>query len=207
VPARFSGQYCCCGEGRRACLPAGPAGSHSDIGQPCDADPVQSCNRGRNESGRSTGAGAKEMQMNSGEKSLHWLVDKWLAPTAAMPAHVIQFGHTHSSKGRYVALRDRDRPARLRSSLDMATAQGAWFHPRPNGQRRMLVCAHADGADPAIRSACDASLPVLTPYFLPALDGPRQSRSQRSLTRAPCSATPPPAMLSAANRARRSGDR
>jgi len=118
--------------------------------------------------------------MNSGEKSLHWLVDKWLAPTAVMPVHVIQFGHTHSSKGHYVALRDRDRPARLRSSSsDMAMAHGACFHPRPNGQRRVLVCAHADGADPAIRSACDASLPILTPCFLLALDGPRQSRSIR----------------------------
>jgi hypothetical protein len=71
--------------------------------------------------------------MNSGEKSLHWLVDKWLAPNAAMPAHVIQFGHTHSSKGRYVALRDRDRPARLPSSL--RHGDGSWCVFPPETER------------------------------------------------------------------------
>ena len=40
--------------------------------------------------------------MNIAEKSLHQLVEKWLAPTSAMRIHVIQFGRTGFANSRYV---------------------------------------------------------------------------------------------------------
>ncbi|MPW20026.1 hypothetical protein GCT13_24820 [Paraburkholderia sp. CNPSo 3157] len=40
--------------------------------------------------------------MNTAEKSLRSLVDRWLTPTSATPVRVIQFGRTSSSRGRYV---------------------------------------------------------------------------------------------------------
>jgi len=40
--------------------------------------------------------------MNVAEKSLRYLVEKWLAPTPAMRIHVIQFGRTGFTNGRYV---------------------------------------------------------------------------------------------------------
>ena len=40
--------------------------------------------------------------MNIAEKSLHYLVEKWLAPTSARGIHVIQFGRTGFANSRYV---------------------------------------------------------------------------------------------------------
>jgi hypothetical protein len=40
--------------------------------------------------------------MNTAQQSLRSLVDKWLAPTAAMPARVTRFGRLNSNHRRYV---------------------------------------------------------------------------------------------------------
>ncbi|RDK02713.1 hypothetical protein [Paraburkholderia lacunae] len=40
--------------------------------------------------------------MNTAEKSLHYLVDKWLAPAASMRIRVVQFGRMRGDSGRYV---------------------------------------------------------------------------------------------------------
>jgi len=42
--------------------------------------------------------------MNSGEKSLRVLVDKWLAPTPATPARISQFSRTLLNRRRYVCV-------------------------------------------------------------------------------------------------------
>jgi len=42
--------------------------------------------------------------MNTGQQSLRSLVDKWLAPTAATPARVIQSGRISSNHRRYVCV-------------------------------------------------------------------------------------------------------
>jgi hypothetical protein len=42
------------------------------------------------------------MVMNTAEKSLHYLVEKWLAPAPHMQIRVLQFGHTREDRRRYV---------------------------------------------------------------------------------------------------------
>jgi hypothetical protein len=42
--------------------------------------------------------------MNTAQQSLRSLVDKWLAPTAAMPARVTRFGRLNSNHRRYVCV-------------------------------------------------------------------------------------------------------
>lgn len=40
--------------------------------------------------------------MNPGQRSLRLLVEKWLAPTAARPAHVTRFSRMGTNQRRYV---------------------------------------------------------------------------------------------------------
>lgn len=42
--------------------------------------------------------------MNTSEKSLRLVVEKWFAPTPAMPVHVTGFGRTTSNRRRYVRI-------------------------------------------------------------------------------------------------------
>lgn len=42
--------------------------------------------------------------MNGSDISLRSLVDKWLAPTPSMPAHVTQFGRVLATHSRYVRI-------------------------------------------------------------------------------------------------------
>jgi len=42
--------------------------------------------------------------MNTGQQSLRSQVDKWLAPTAAMPARVTRFSRLNSNHRRYVCV-------------------------------------------------------------------------------------------------------
>jgi hypothetical protein len=46
----------------------------------------------------------KENDMATPEKSLHWAVDKWLAPTPAMPARVTRFCRTAMHRRRFVCV-------------------------------------------------------------------------------------------------------
>jgi len=63
--------------------------------------------------------------MNSDEKSLHKLVDKWLAPAPAMPVHVTQFGRTHSGHRRYVRV-EASRPADSLALFFFLHDDGSW---------------------------------------------------------------------------------
>lgn len=40
--------------------------------------------------------------MNAAERSLRWLVEKWLAPTSSTPVRVTQFSRARSNQRRYV---------------------------------------------------------------------------------------------------------
>ncbi|MGF6601541.1 hypothetical protein P3T23_006283 [Paraburkholderia sp. GAS448] len=80
--------------------------------------------------------------MISAEKSLHWAVDKWLAPTPAMPARVARCCRTGTHRRRYVCV-EALRPGGLLSIFFFRHDDGTWnvFPPaaeRPamNGYRR-----------------------------------------------------------------------
>jgi|ERR1700674_11923 hypothetical protein len=50
------------------------------------------------------GVGLKETAMNGSEKSLRRLIDKWLAPTPAIPVRVKRFSGMRSNQRRYVCV-------------------------------------------------------------------------------------------------------
>jgi hypothetical protein len=84
----------------------------------------------------------KENDMYAAEKSLHWIVDKWLAPTAAMPARVTRVGRSGLQRRRTVCV-EMLRPGGLLSLVFFRHDDGSWnvFPPaveRPamNGYRR-----------------------------------------------------------------------
>ena len=73
--------------------------------------------------------------MNTTGKTLHWAVDKWLAPTAAIPARVTAYRH------RCVRV-ETSRPGGVLSILFFRHADGSWNvfppaaeHPAMNGWR------------------------------------------------------------------------
>jgi hypothetical protein len=85
---------------------------------------------------------SKEKDMYTGEKSLHWIVDKWLAPTPSMPARVTRIHRTGSHRGRVVCV-ETLRPDGVLSIVFFRHDDGSWnvFPPaaeRPamNGYRR-----------------------------------------------------------------------
>ncbi|SDG15838.1 hypothetical protein [Paraburkholderia phenazinium] len=86
--------------------------------------------------------------MSAAEKSLHWIVDKWLAPTPATPARITRMGRTGSRRGRAVCV-ETLRPGGLLSIVFFRHDDGSWnvFPPaaeRPamNGYRRAAgTCA------------------------------------------------------------------
>jgi hypothetical protein len=87
----------------------------------------------------------EENIMVAAEKTLHWAVDKWLAPTPSMPARVVQFCHRASQHQRYVCV-EALRPGGLFSIFFFRHDDGSWnvFPPpieRPamNGHRRVLL--------------------------------------------------------------------
>jgi hypothetical protein len=89
-------------------------------------------------------AGFKESIMVAAQKTLHWAVDKWLAPTPSMPARVVRFCHRASQ--RYVCV-EALRPGGLLSIFFFRHDDGSWnvFPPqaeRPamNGHRRSALC-------------------------------------------------------------------
>lgn len=76
------------------------------------------------------------------EKSLHWIVDKWLAPTLAMPARVCYVRRSGTRHGRLVCV-EALRPGGALSIVFFRHDDGSWnvFPPaadRPamNGYRR-----------------------------------------------------------------------
>ncbi|MFM0078774.1 hypothetical protein P0D72_07770 [Paraburkholderia sediminicola] len=61
--------------------------------------------------------------MNTAEKSLRSLVERWLTPTSATPVRVTRFGRTGSSRRRYVRVEV----------------------PRPEGSVALFFFRHDDG--------------------------------------------------------------
>jgi hypothetical protein len=70
-------------------------------------------------------ARCKEAEMNAAEKSLRYLVEKWLAPTPAMRIHVIRFGRTGFAKRRYVRV-EASAPSGSRAIFFFRHDDGNW---------------------------------------------------------------------------------
>lgn len=69
--------------------------------------------------------------MISAEKSLHHVVDKWLAPTPAVRVRVVQFGRMRAGRGRYVHV-ETSAPTGSRAIFFFRHEDGCWcvFPPR-----------------------------------------------------------------------------
>jgi len=78
----------------------------------------------------------KEKAMNTGQMSLRLLVDKWLAPTPAMPVRVTRFSRTSSNHRRYVRV-EALRPTGLLAILFFRHDDGSWcvFPPSIESER------------------------------------------------------------------------
>ncbi|CAH2944273.1 MAG: FIG00454712: hypothetical protein [uncultured Paraburkholderia sp.] len=90
--------------------------------------------------------GMKENIMAAAEKTLHWAVDKWLAPTPSMPARVVEFCHRASLHQRFVRV-EAPRPGGLLSIFFFRHDDGSWNvfplqadRPAMNGYRRTGLC-------------------------------------------------------------------
>jgi hypothetical protein len=68
------------------------------------------------------------------EKTLHWAVDKWLAPTPAMPARVTRFCRTRDYRRRYVCV-EALRPGGLLSIFFFRHDDGSWNVFPPAAER------------------------------------------------------------------------
>ena len=84
--------------------------------------------------------------MQTIENSLHWAVDKWLAPTPARPARVVRLCRSHVTGARYVCI-EAQHPGGLLAIIFFRHDDGTWnvFPPqaeRPamNGHRRTGLC-------------------------------------------------------------------
>ena len=67
----------------------------------------------------------KETEMNIAEKSLRYLVEKWLAPTPEMRIHVVQFCRMRLDKRRYVRI-EASAPTGSRAIFFFRHADGNW---------------------------------------------------------------------------------
>jgi hypothetical protein len=69
--------------------------------------------------------------MNTAEKSLHYLVDKWLAPSPSVTIRVIQFGRIHGGNRRYVQV-EALAPSGSRAIFFFLHDDGCWcvFPPK-----------------------------------------------------------------------------
>ncbi|MFL9856756.1 hypothetical protein PQR72_13650 [Paraburkholderia madseniana] len=72
--------------------------------------------------------------MNTAERSLRSLVEKWLTPTAATPIRVTRFSRTGSTRGRYVRV-DAQRPEGSVGLFFFRHDNGTWqvFPPGTGG--------------------------------------------------------------------------
>lgn len=69
--------------------------------------------------------------MNTAEKSLRYLVEKWLAPAPHTQIRVIQFGHIREDRRRYVHV-EASAPSGSRAIFFFRHDDGCWcvFPPR-----------------------------------------------------------------------------
>lgn len=63
--------------------------------------------------------------MYTAEQSLHWIVDKWLAPTPATPARVTRIGRTGLRRMRVVCV-ETSRPGGVLSIVFFRHDDGSW---------------------------------------------------------------------------------
>jgi hypothetical protein len=77
--------------------------------------------------------------MATTEQTLHWAVDKWLAPTPAMPARVVRFCRTQLHRRRYVCV-EATRPGGLLSIFFFRHDDGSW-NVFPPAQERPAMSA------------------------------------------------------------------
>nr|WP_240975431.1 hypothetical protein [Paraburkholderia aromaticivorans] len=63
--------------------------------------------------------------MKTGEKSLRFLVEKWLAPSATMPARVTQFIHARGDPWRYVRV-ESSQPGGVLAIFFFRHDDGSW---------------------------------------------------------------------------------
>lgn len=78
--------------------------------------------------------------MNATEKSLHWIVDKWLAPTPSMPARVTQVRHCGVDSRRFVRV-EASKPTGLLSIIFFRHDDGTW-NVFPPASRRPAILAY-----------------------------------------------------------------
>lgn len=72
--------------------------------------------------------------MKTGQRSLRLLVEKWLAPTPAIPAHVTQFGRTSTNQGRFVRV-ETLHPTGLLAIIFFRHEDGSWCVFPPGTER------------------------------------------------------------------------
>ncbi|CAB3758721.1 hypothetical protein [Paraburkholderia solisilvae] len=72
--------------------------------------------------------------MNTTGKTLHWAVDKWLAPTPAMPARVMRFSRAPGYGRRCVRV-EASRPGGPLSIMFFRHDDGSWNVFPPAAQR------------------------------------------------------------------------
>jgi hypothetical protein len=78
----------------------------------------------------------KEKDMNIAEKSLRFLVEKWLAPTPTMRIRVVQSGRMGLHKRRYVRVEaSAATGSRAIFSFGTMTARGVCFRLRSRGRQ------------------------------------------------------------------------
>ncbi|SOE98844.1 hypothetical protein SAMN05446635_6828 [Burkholderia sp. OK233] len=80
----------------------------------------------------------KEKDVYVGEKSLRALVDKWLAPTPAMPARVSQFGRTSLHQRRYACV-EAFRPTGSVVIIFFRHDDGSWCVFPPASKRPVMT--------------------------------------------------------------------
>ena len=80
----------------------------------------------------------------SAEKSLHFLVEKWLTPTFAMPIRVTRFSRTRAQRVRYVCV-EAPRPGGSVALFFFRNLDGTWSVLPPETGRQTLP-AYANSA-------------------------------------------------------------
>lgn len=77
--------------------------------------------------------------MGAEKISLRALVDKWLAPTIAVPARVLRTGRVGSSRSRYVCI-EMHAPSGVRSLFLFRHSDGSWRVFPPTEARPAMCC-------------------------------------------------------------------
>jgi hypothetical protein len=76
----------------------------------------------------------EETLMQTAANSLHWAVDKWLAPTRANPARVVRLCRSQSTGARYVCI-EAPHPAGLLAIIFFRHDDGTWNVFPPQAKR------------------------------------------------------------------------